>query len=95
MIVAGSGARVQDIHGRSYIDAMAGLWCVNVGYGRASSPTRMREHAPSGSATTTRSRRWATDTPGAARRAADRAGARRDVEGLLRQHAAPTRTTPR
>ena len=34
MIVAGSGARVQDIHGRSYIDAMAGLWCVNVGYGR-------------------------------------------------------------
>ena len=34
MIVSGSGARVRDVHGREYIDAMAGLWCVNVGYGR-------------------------------------------------------------
>ncbi len=28
------GVRVQDIHGREYIDALAGLWCVDVGYGR-------------------------------------------------------------
>jgi L-2,4-diaminobutyrate transaminase len=34
MIVSGEGARVRDVQGRSYIDAMAGLWCVNVGYGR-------------------------------------------------------------
>jgi L-2,4-diaminobutyrate transaminase len=45
MIVAGSGARVQDIHGRSYIDGMAGLWCVNVGYGRVELAETMRVHA--------------------------------------------------
>jgi len=45
MIVAGSGARVQDIHGRSYIDGMAGLWCVNVGYGRVELAEAMRVHA--------------------------------------------------
>jgi len=28
------GVRVQDIHGREYIDAMSGLWCCDVGYGR-------------------------------------------------------------
>ncbi len=28
------GVRVTDIHGREYIDALAGLWCVDVGYGR-------------------------------------------------------------
>ncbi len=28
------GVRVQDIHGREYIDGLAGLWCVDVGYGR-------------------------------------------------------------
>lgn len=28
------GARIQDSDGHEYIDAMAGLWCVNVGYGR-------------------------------------------------------------
>ena len=45
MIVAGSGARVQDIQGRSYIDGMAGLWCVNVGYGRVELAEAMRTHA--------------------------------------------------
>ena len=45
MIVAGSGARVQDIHGHSYIDAMAGLWCMNVGYGRIEIGDAMRAHA--------------------------------------------------
>ena len=34
MIVRGSGSTVYDDQDRPYIDAMAGLWCVNVGYGR-------------------------------------------------------------
>src|SRR3984957_5461231 len=33
-MVRGSGSTVYDEDGRAYIDAMAGLWCVNVGYGR-------------------------------------------------------------
>jgi L-2,4-diaminobutyrate transaminase len=45
MIVSGRGARVHDIHGRSYIDGMAGLWCVNVGYGRVELAEAMRDHA--------------------------------------------------
>ena len=45
MIVTGRGVRVLDIHGRSYIDGMAGLWCVNVGYGRTELGDAMREHA--------------------------------------------------
>lgn len=28
------GARITDVDGKEYIDAMAGLFCVNVGYGR-------------------------------------------------------------
>lgn len=35
MIVAeGSGSWITDIDGNRYLDAMSGLWCVNVGYGR-------------------------------------------------------------
>ena len=34
MMVSGSGSTVRDLQGREYIDAMAGLWCVNAGYGR-------------------------------------------------------------
>jgi L-2,4-diaminobutyrate transaminase len=34
VIVEGEGATLRDSQGRSYLDAMAGLWCVNVGYGR-------------------------------------------------------------
>ena len=34
VITEASGVRVRDRSGRDYIDAMAGLWCVNVGYGR-------------------------------------------------------------
>lgn len=33
-IVRGDGARVYDVQGREYIDAHAGLWLVNAGYGR-------------------------------------------------------------
>jgi len=29
-----SGAWIKDIDGQEYLDAMAGIWCVNVGYGR-------------------------------------------------------------
>jgi adenosylmethionine-8-amino-7-oxononanoate aminotransferase len=34
VIVRGDNARVWDQHGREYIDALAGLFCVNAGYGR-------------------------------------------------------------
>ncbi len=29
------GSRIADVRGREYIDGAAGLWCVNVGYGRS------------------------------------------------------------
>jgi len=35
IIAAGSGVRLKDTQGREMIDCGAGLWCVNVGYGRA------------------------------------------------------------
>jgi L-2,4-diaminobutyrate transaminase len=34
IIGQGSGVRVTDQHGKEYIDAFGGLYCVNVGYGR-------------------------------------------------------------
>ena len=35
LVVANArGAHVTDIHGKRYLDAMGGLWCVNIGYGR-------------------------------------------------------------
>jgi adenosylmethionine-8-amino-7-oxononanoate aminotransferase len=35
MVVAGAqGSTVYDADGTAYLDAMAGLWCVNIGYGR-------------------------------------------------------------
>jgi putrescine aminotransferase len=34
IIVSGSGVYVSDIEGRRLLDGLAGLWCVNVGYGR-------------------------------------------------------------
>ncbi|MCI1945358.1 aminotransferase [Clostridium luticellarii] len=30
----GKGARIFDIDGKSYIDGVSGLWCVNIGYGQ-------------------------------------------------------------
>ncbi len=33
VIVEGAGSRLTDSRGRTYLDAMAGLWCVNIGYG--------------------------------------------------------------
>lgn len=34
IIEGGSGIRIRDQHGREYIDAFGGLYCVNIGYGR-------------------------------------------------------------
>src|SRR3954470_12830375 len=34
VIVSGEGVYVQDATGRKLLDGLAGLWCVNVGYGR-------------------------------------------------------------
>jgi len=34
VMTGGKGLRVKDIEGREYLDGMAGLWCVNLGYGR-------------------------------------------------------------
>ncbi|MHB1132018.1 MAG: aminotransferase family protein [Chloroflexota bacterium] len=34
VIVSGKGCTVADSEGKQYIDAMAGIWCVNVGYGQ-------------------------------------------------------------
>jgi L-2,4-diaminobutyrate transaminase len=45
MIVSGHGSTLTDDQGRSYLDAMAGLWCVNVGYGRAEIAEAMRAQA--------------------------------------------------
>jgi L-2,4-diaminobutyrate transaminase len=40
-----AGVRVWDREGREYIDAMAGLWCVNAGYGREEIARAMEEQA--------------------------------------------------
>ena len=34
LMVRGEGCYLEDDQGQRYLDAMAGLWCVNVGYGR-------------------------------------------------------------
>ena len=34
VVVKAKGSTIQDASGKEYIDAMAGLWCVNIGYGR-------------------------------------------------------------
>ena len=45
MIVSGRGSTLTDDQGRSYLDAMAGLWCVNVGYGRVEIADALRAQA--------------------------------------------------
>lgn len=44
-IVTGRGSTVIDTHGREYLDAMAGLWCVNIGYGGREIAETLREQA--------------------------------------------------
>ena len=34
IIVRGDGVFIYDNDGNRYLDAMSGLWCVNIGYGR-------------------------------------------------------------
>ena len=34
IMTEGSGVMLTDSNGRRYLDAFAGLWCVNIGYGR-------------------------------------------------------------
>lgn len=45
MIVGGNATTLTDDRGRTYLDAMAGLWCVNVGYGRAEIADALRAQA--------------------------------------------------
>lgn len=46
LIIGGSeGAYVEDTDGKRYIDAIAGLWCVNIGYGREEMGEAMAEQA--------------------------------------------------
>ncbi len=45
IIQGGSGIRIRDQHGKELIDAFAGLWCVNVGYGRVEIAEAMFEQA--------------------------------------------------
>lgn len=45
IMVRGDGVWLEDATGRRYIDAMAGLWCVNVGYGRHRIADAMKRQA--------------------------------------------------
>jgi L-2,4-diaminobutyrate transaminase len=45
VMVSGQGSTLTDDQGRNYLDAMAGLWCVNVGYGRAEIAEALRAQA--------------------------------------------------
>src|SRR5262245_8766595 len=43
VIVEGEGVWLKDLAGKRYLDAVAGLWCVNVGYGRSEIATAIQE----------------------------------------------------
>lgn len=45
IITEGKGVWIRDAEGREYMDAMAGLWCVNVGYGREEIAAAMADQA--------------------------------------------------
>ncbi len=45
VIVSGQGSTLTDSRGRTFLDAMAGLWCVNVGYGRPEIAEALRDEA--------------------------------------------------
>lgn len=44
-MVTGRGTTLTDARGRTYLDAMGGLWCVNIGYGNAEMAEAMRTQA--------------------------------------------------
>ena len=45
MLADAEGAYVSDVEGNRYLDGIAGLWCVNVGYGRKEIAQAMAEQA--------------------------------------------------
>jgi putrescine aminotransferase len=45
VVARGEGAYVHDSNGKRYLDGIAGLWCVNVGYGRAEIAEAMADQA--------------------------------------------------
>jgi L-2,4-diaminobutyrate transaminase len=45
IMAEGSGITLTDVSGRRYLDAVAGLWCVNIGYGRTEVADAMGEQA--------------------------------------------------
>jgi len=45
VIVKGEGVWLEDDRGRRFIDAMAGLWCVNAGYGRREIADALQQQA--------------------------------------------------
>lgn len=45
VMVRGKGVWIEDANGRRYLDGMAGLWCVNAGYGRTELADAMRDQA--------------------------------------------------
>jgi len=45
VMAEGKGVWLRDTRGREYLDAMAGLWCVNVGYGREEIAQAMADQA--------------------------------------------------
>ena len=40
VVTGAEGSTIYDADGTAYLDAMAGLWCVNIGYGRTNWPRR-------------------------------------------------------
>lgn len=44
-VVSGRGSTLTDSSGRDYLDAMAGLWCVNIGYSHPEMADALREQA--------------------------------------------------
>ncbi|MCO5089492.1 aminotransferase [Bosea sp. (in: a-proteobacteria)] len=44
-VTGGQGIRIKDAQGNSYIDAFAGLYCVNIGYGRSEVAEAIAEQA--------------------------------------------------
>ena len=45
LLVSGHGCMVVDAHGREYLDALSGLWLVNVGHGRGAIAKAMAQQA--------------------------------------------------
>ncbi|MDQ0390524.1 aminotransferase [Labrys monachus] len=62
VVVKGEGVWLEDNHGARFIDGMAGLWCVNVGYGREEIADVLQHQALTLPYFHSFSS-WATDTP--------------------------------